>query len=203
MREEANIVAVTHTRLDEAVAVLAAAFTDYPVFTFVLPPDTVDRAARLATVMRYYAWRRLVRGWPLLAVEVDGKFQAVIAANPPHDGTPPPGVEAEERKLIEVLGADAEARRRSYEAASGDDPGVPHFFIGMLGVRAAAQGKGYAARLMREIQARSKAHADSQGVALCTESASNLPFYERLGYRVTAEADVGTIHTWAMWRPND
>ncbi|HEX7047918.1 MAG TPA: GNAT family N-acetyltransferase [Gammaproteobacteria bacterium] len=203
-RNVERVVAVSDERLDEAVRVLASAFTDYPVFTFVLPPETADRDRKLTAVMRYYAWRRLARGWPLLGVEVNGELQAVIAANPPHDGSQPAGVEAQEQHLFEVLGELAETRRRAYESASGGDfPDVPYFFIGMIGVSPEARGAGYAARLMHEIHARAQAHPLAQGVALCTESESNLAFYDRLGYAITGSAEVDGLQSWSLWREND
>lgn len=199
-----GIIRVTRARLDEAVAVLASAFSDYPVFTFVLPPGTPDRHEKLASLLHFYAMSRLARDWPLLAMEQDGRFIAIVAANPARRGPAPAELLAEEQRLVDVLGAAAEARRRHYEAESdAGEPNVPHFFIGMIGVHPGARGNGYAKALMERIHALSLDDADSRGVALSTESESNLPFYERLGYRVTAEADVGAIHSWSLWRPDD
>jgi len=200
--DASSIVAIDAARLDEAVAVLESAFTDYPVFTFVLPPRTEDRDAKLTAVMRYYAMRRLSRGWPAFALQVSGAFRAIILANPPRHAPVPAEVLAMEEALIETLGADAEARRRRYETQSDlGEPGVPHFFVGMLAVHPDSRGRGYAKRLLEHVHTLSLADPDSGGVALATESADNLPLYRHLGYRVRAEADVGPLHTWALWRP--
>ena len=40
---------------------------------------------------------------------------------------------------------------------------------------------------------------ESNGVCLSTEIPSNVPFYERFGYRVISEADVGELHSWCMY----
>lgn len=199
-----RLVTIDQARFDDAVEVLAAAFTDYPVFTYVLPPDTEDRARKLAAVMRYYAWRRLVRQWPLLGIEADSALLAIVSANPPHDGSEPPGVEAQEQQLISVIGEAAEQRRRAYESASGIGfPPVPHYFIGMIGVRPEARGQGHAGQLMSEIHARAIHHPHAQGVALVTESETNLEFYAHLGYRITGEGQVDDLRSWSLWRDND
>lgn len=196
--------AIDFTRLDEAVAVLAAAFTDYPVFTFVLPPGVDNRDGKLRAVMRYYAMRRLSRGFPAFALEADGVFRAVILANPPQAEPLPPELLAMEDALIEQLGNDAEMRRRRYEAESDLwEPDTPHFFVGMIAVHPQARRKGHAKRLLQHVHAMSKADPHSRGVALATESADNLPLYQHLGYEIRAQAMIGTLQTWALWRPDD
>jgi len=44
------------------------------------------------------------------------------------------------------------------------------------------------------------ADADSAGVPafLVTSNSRNVPLYERLGFVVTEEYDIGPVHVWAM-----
>ena len=72
----------------------------------------------------------------------------------------------------------------------------------MLGVAPGHQRNGYGRLLLGHIQTMSEADQISTGVSLSTENQSNVAYYERAGYRVTAEANVGDIHTWCMFRPN-
>ena len=79
---------------------------------------------------------------------------------------------------------------------------VPHYFLGIIGVIQVHQRKGYAKQIIEEVQRMSESHPTSQGVCLCTENPFNVPIYEHLGYKVICEADVESIHTWAMFREN-
>ncbi len=42
----------------------------------------------------------------------------------------------------------------------------------------------------------SRSRPESAGVTLTTEVPENLPFYERLGYRILGSATVGDVTTW-------
>jgi ribosomal protein S18 acetylase RimI-like enzyme len=61
----------------------------------------------------------------------------------------------------------------------------PCWYLAVLGVDPAYQGKGIGSALVREFQAR----ADADGIpsCLCTTTPANVGFYESLGYRVVAE----------------
>ena len=45
------------------------------------------------------------------------------------------------------------------------------------------------------------AGADGVPAFLVTSNARNLPLYQRHGFAVTEEYDVGPVHAWAMLRP--
>src|SRR5690606_39622688 len=118
-------------------------------------------------MVRHYAWRRSVRGWPRRALQTDAGLVAAIAANPPHEGSPPPGEAEQERRLADIIGADAEARRRDYENVTDADPGRPHFFIGMVGVRPESRGEGYAALLDRKSTRLNSSHVKISYAVFC------------------------------------
>jgi ribosomal protein S18 acetylase RimI-like enzyme len=86
--------------------------------------------------------------------------------------------------------------------SSGSEPEDPHYFLGMIGVAPGHQGSGHGRKLLDHIHAMSEADPISTGVGLSTEDPANIPYYERAGYRVMAEVDVGEIHSWCMFRPN-
>lgn len=69
----------------------------------------------------------------------------------------------------------------------------PHWYLPLIGVDPAGQGKGIGSRLMR----RALASCDALGVAAYLESSnpSNVPFYERHGFEVVAEIQVGASPT--------
>jgi len=204
MSRSGTIIKINDGLVDEAVDVLTEAFEFYPVFEFVLPQGTERRRHKLQALVYFYLMTRHLRRRPVYAVQENGKLQAVVLANPPGPAAPMPELSALEKQLLHILGTEAEQRRLKYENASDDgEPRQPHFFIGMIGTRASARGKGYGRRLIEKIADISASHPVSQGVALSTEDEENVKFYERLGFSITLETVVGPLRTWAMWRPDN
>ena len=71
----------------------------------------------------------------------------------------------------------------------------------MIAVRPGVQGRGLGRQLIEAVKATARSDPISTGVTLKTELASNLPFYEKMGFRKGPEADVGSLHTWLFdWR---
>jgi ribosomal protein S18 acetylase RimI-like enzyme len=68
-------------------------------------------------------------------------------------------------------------------------PEEPHWYLAMIGVDAAHQGKGLGSRLMHGALAR----CDEEGLIGYLESSNpaNIPLYERHGFRVIAEIQSG------------
>jgi len=75
----------------------------------------------------------------------------------------------------------------------------PHFYLFVLGTDAPFQGQGLGSRLIRDVLDR----CDRQGLPAYLESSNprNVPFYERHGFRVQREMDLGdgTV-VRPMWR---
>ena len=76
---------------------------------------------------------------------------------------------------------------------------LEHHFLGMIGILPTYQGKGYSKHLMNAVKEIALANPESTGICLSTELAENVPMYERFGYRVISEADVGELHFWCMF----
>jgi ribosomal protein S18 acetylase RimI-like enzyme len=78
-------------------------------------------------------------------------------------------------------------------------PHEPHFYLSVLGVEPAGQGRGLGSALMAPMLAR----CDQEGVGAYLESSkqSNVRFYERHGFRVREEIRFprGPV-MWLMWR---
>ena len=80
-------------------------------------------------------------------------------------------------------------------------PSEPHYFLGFLAVAPASQGRGLGARLVAPVLAR----ADGEGMPCYLENSNprNTPFYQRLGFAVTAVIQLpgsGAPKIWAMRR---
>ena len=68
-------------------------------------------------------------------------------------------------------------------------------------VRASCKGRVLGRRLLEQVHAMSREHPDSRGVSLTTESAGNVAFYERLGYRIVGHDRVEPrLESWGFFR---
>ncbi len=78
-------------------------------------------------------------------------------------------------------------------------PREPHWYLGVLGTEPLQQGKGFGSAVMAPVLKR----CDERGVGAYLESSkeSNVPFYERHGFRVTRELKMKRgPSVWLMWR---
>jgi GNAT superfamily N-acetyltransferase len=86
------------------------------------------------------------------------------------------------------------------DAAEKKHPHEPHFYLPLLGVEPASQGRGIGTALMQPVLER----CDREGIPAYLESSKerNVPLYERNGFRVTEvlELPKGGPPLWLMWR---
>ncbi len=194
---------LTDATREEIIDVLAAAFRDYPVMRYALSDASDEYDARLRELIGFFCDARLTRGWPVLGIRDGQTLAAAALVSEPRDVPAPPELKRKHLRVARIIGRAAFDRMAQYERQStGHEPESPHYFLGMIGVAPGHQGKGYGLALLEAVQALSEGDADSTGVTLSTEDPANVPYYQRVGYRVVAEADIGDIHTWCMFRPN-
>jgi len=186
---------------DVAVEVLCRAFRSYPVMRFVLGEEQ-GQDERLHSLIGFFTDVRFAMEWPVLAVIAEDRVVAVALVNEPHDRTFLQRFEEGLTRVQQELGAAAFERLKSFERASEvNEPREPHYFVGMLGVLPEVQGSGYARLLLEHVREMSLA-AGLAGVALSTEDAGNVPFYEHIGFEVVGQGAVDDLPTWSMWWPN-
>ena len=76
---------------------------------------------------------------------------------------------------------------------------VPHWYLGFLGIEPSKQGRGLGSALMQPVLER--CDADRLPAYLETSNPANLPLYQRHGFEVIAECDIGDgPHIWGMLR---
>ncbi|MBA2281018.1 MAG: GNAT family N-acetyltransferase [Acidimicrobiia bacterium] len=177
---------------------LGRAFRDDPVFEFLLPDVDVDTRARRATPFFAVDARIRIRqasAWTTPA----GEGAALWAAPDQWRTTVRDGL----RMAWPILRG---SRGRSLRALSAmqivekEHPKAPHWYLAVLGTDPDHQGKGIGAALMAPALER----CDSQGVPAFLESSkeSNIPYYERYGFRVQRPLTIGkgAPTVWQMWR---
>ncbi|MCP2339471.1 GNAT family N-acetyltransferase [Actinomadura rupiterrae] len=187
--------------VDRIAAVLARAFEDDPVWSWMLP-DEASRPRRLAA-----AFTILLREVHLGhgASEHAGRFADIEAAalwDPPGSWRVPLTAQARQAiPLMRAFGTRLPAAMRALGRVEGEHPKEPHWYLAFLGTDPQAQGNGLGTVLLRSRLAR----CDEARMPAYLESSkeSNVPYYEKFGFRVTKELQMpgkGAPPVWLMWR---
>lgn len=205
MADELNgLVPVAGKYIRPAAATLAKAFQDYPVSAF-FEPDAARRKKRQPGVFRMVLRSALVYG-------------EVYAASPAMEGVAvwmlvdkrqkPRKRGLSIGKWFAGIFQDREQREKQQAffnySHNVRDRIMPerYWYLQILGVDPAYQGKGYADRLLKPMLAR----ADREGlpVFLETQEEKNVALYEHFGFTVVEEGMIpgSGVKSWAMVRGN-
>ncbi len=191
-------------QVPSAARVLANAFADAPRFEYLLPSDT-RRHAKLT-----WYWGAVIRaciqsGWPVQVVVGDARstVRAVAIWEPPQQ------VKHSILTLVRSglvaaplrLGLSAYRRRRALGRLLAElDPPHPCWYLDTIGVEPSEQRTGLGTALLSTMLLR----IDEQALPsfLDTSAPDNLGYYERFGFRVTAESSLPNgLPLWGMTRP--
>ncbi len=123
---------------EEAVAVLMAAFHEYPVMRYVLHTTGNEYEVQLKALIGFFCEIRFLRNWPVLGIRENGPlFAAAVINEPVHEPLPPPSEPW--RQLRSIIGDAAYERLVLYEEKSSEyEPKIPHHFLGMIDHRSCA-----------------------------------------------------------------
>ncbi len=193
---------MTDADVERVAPMLARAFADDPLFVWI-EPDGERRAAFLTGFMRALAWRSHLFAEALTTA---GEIFGASLWKGPELGRLSPEQLARSGldRVHELLGeAAAERFERGMghvEALLERDLREPHWYLGVLAVEPAHQGRGLGGRLMRPILER--AAAEGVAVTLETTRAGNVAFYQRYGFEVLHHGDLpgGGPPFWTMRR---
>jgi GNAT superfamily N-acetyltransferase len=188
---------------EEAVAVLCDAFQDYPVMRYVLgPANGYER--RLRSLIGYFVAARVLREELVLGVYDEGGILAAVAlVTLPGERELPEALLLKREAMWERLGAAERQRYEAFGEAAGQfTVDAPHHHLNMIGVRQSHAGRGFGRQLLDGVHGLSRGDAGSCGTTLSTESAANVPLYQKFGYRLLGHARVAEeLETWAFFRP--
>lgn len=117
----------------------------------------------------------------------------------------PPGVQADENGLGAVIESTVEGALRSesdaiFEQMARYHPTEPHWYLPLIGADPAHQGEGLGQALMTHALA--QCDRDHAPAYLESSNPRNIPFYERHGFEVLGDIQVGSSPTLVpMLRP--
>ncbi|MFE3291043.1 GNAT family N-acetyltransferase [Rhodococcus sp. NPDC059234] len=181
--------------------VLAEAFADDPVMTWMWPDESARRAGlpRLFdTVTRHH---HLGLGGVEVCEEPSGEMVGATLWDPP--GHWRQSAVSQVRTLpglLRALGGRIRVGAQVSETVEKVHPEEPHWYLSTIGTLPSARGAGHgqallASRLDRCDAERAPAYLESSKEA-------NLPYYQRFGFEVTREIVLpgGGPTLWAMWR---
>jgi ribosomal protein S18 acetylase RimI-like enzyme len=180
-------------------AALADAFSDDPVFEFLIPSDATGRPARMLAYFTSIS-RSYLRRDKHAFIADEGRGGALWAA-PGHWRMPPSEIVRETPAAFKAFGRHLPRALRLLTQVEGLHPKEPHhWYLGYLGTRCDSQGMGVGSAMLREVLAQ----ADDTRTPAYLESSNerNLTLYQRHGFRVVEEIKaLGTGPSiYRMWR---
>ncbi|WP_407841204.1 GNAT family N-acetyltransferase [Streptomyces sp. DSM 116496] len=183
-------------------ALLARAFSDDPVMAWMVPASA-DRERRIARYFELAQRQQRPRaGGVRVAATSDGRLLAAALWSGPGRWK---GSAVRELAALpayaRVFGLRGMSRAGEVQnLMHASHPDIPHWYLPSVGTDPGLQGTGVGSALLRQ----QLADCDRLGQPAYLESSkeANVPFYERLGFRVTSELrlpqDGPTL--WPMWR---
>jgi GNAT superfamily N-acetyltransferase len=181
-------------------AVLARAFYDDPVMSWMLPDDR----SRLKALTRAFAGLARLHFLPRAASEV-GRRDGVLGAAALWD---PPGQRKSSRLeelammplMLWAFRSRVPASVRVMELMEKHHPEEPHWYLMVIGSDPAVRGGGFGHALMSSRLDR----CDAEGAPAYLENSNpkNEAYYLRFGFEVTGEIKLpdGGPSMWPMWR---
>ena len=190
-------------RAGDVIDVLCDGFADYPIMRYVLGSEG-DYAARLRTLIGFFAGNRFLRNDAIIGVSVEGELRGVALCSLP-DRVSPPEMDQLRERTWAALGPEARARYdRCVEVWTPLGVAEPNVHLNMLAVPSRFQGQGLGRALLDRVHALSLEREDSRGVTLTTEVESNVALYRHVGYEVVGQGTIAPgLETWSMYRRDD
>ena len=204
---EPRIIDIGFDRLDEAAAVLAAAFEDYPLSRYIFDGHGSRYMEVMTATYQMDCLWKLELDWPILGILAGSSLAAVALvldfSRDPHNPIPPdcPLYEMED-SLNRSFGPQTHARVLEYYAAKeAGKPSSPHLYLEEMGVLRSQRGKGFGGLLLQRINRLSEENPYSTGIGLDTQVPGNLSLYRHFGYQVTSQRMIGPVPNWFMFCP--
>lgn len=202
MGEKATLVSLTENRFKEAVQCFVNAFSDEPGFEFLFP-ELDSRQKRMEAIFEFSCKYRLLVDEPMFGLDLNGELVAVTHLSSSKKPESTKDVEDLWATYATVMGEETDERFDEYtKIKKALMPDEPHTYVVSLVVKPGKQGKGYGGQLLEEICSLSKSDPNSKSTMLDTTKEINVRFYEKHGFEVIGESELGACPIFLMRRPN-
>ncbi|KUI23497.1 GNAT family acetyltransferase [Mycobacterium sp. GA-1285] len=196
---DVEVAPATRRHAPEMSRVLARAFYDDPVMTWMLPNDAARERGlgrMFATMIRHHFLR--TEG---VEVAGGGRIGAAALWDPPGEWKQTGRQELRMMPaFFRALGANVRRGQVVADLMKEQHPEEPHWYLGVIGSDPTVRGSGYGQALMRSRLDRCDAeHAPAY---LESSNPDNIAYYQRFGFDVTGEITLpdGGPRMWPMWR---
>lgn len=177
------IKAVTPANADQAVGTIVLAFSADPIARWFYP-DPHEYLLHLPGFVREFAGKAFEQ---CSAYYIDGYLGAALWL--------PPDVHPDETALAALLQRTIPEKNQQeifafIEQMDRSHPSEPHWYLPMIGVDPAQQGKGYGSALLKHALER----CDGEGKLAYLEASSpkSIPLYQRHGFELVSTIEVGS-----------
>jgi ribosomal protein S18 acetylase RimI-like enzyme len=177
------IKAVTPANADQAVGTIVLAFSADPIARWFYP-DPHEYLLHLPGFVREFAGKAFEQ---CSAYYIDGYLGAALWL--------PPDVHPDETALAALLQRTIPEKNQQeifafIEQMDRSHPSEPHWYLPMIGVDPAQQGKGYGSALLKHALER----CDGEGKLAYLEASSpkSIPLYQRHGFELVSTIQVGS-----------
>jgi ribosomal protein S18 acetylase RimI-like enzyme len=197
-----QITAAAPSNLEPVVNCLVEAFAEDQITGFLLQPGR-GYTERLTRFFDLLARARITLRMPVLVAQSSAGIQGAAMGN---TAAPPPwpsDLEREWNNLEKAIPGFNDRAALYDEIAERNKPPVPHYYLGVIGTYPAMHGLGIGTRLLQSFCDLSASDRLSSGVYLETANPLNVRFYERGGFAVTGQGNLGAATLWCMFLPHE
>lgn len=195
-----EIISLKGNHKEDFIEIISAAFNGYPLMDFFFG-DTYQRS--IEAIGEYICDRAKIDDSLLLGALVRDKLQGVILAIPPETNKykDESAISDLEERFVRAIADEAVERINIYDnLKNANKPSQPHFYVNVLGIHPHSQRMGIGSKLLEHIHILSNEHPKSCGVALDTQTETNVAYYQRLGYQVSSTENLDRVKHWFMFR---
>lgn len=187
--------------LEPAAQCLARAFAADPLIPFFFPAAK-DSNRTAAEFFGLLLKARIELAMPIRLARHAGDITGVVMGYDTQRPNWPADLELAFEDFQQQLQGTAD-RFHVYETASKRfEPGLPHYYLGVVGVDPARQGKGEGRALVDAFCSLSERDSASTGTYLETANPSNLGFYALCGFSLIGEQQMDAeTRLYCLFRP--
>lgn len=193
---------VIRNDIGPVVEALRSAFAGDPLIGFLFG-DGWKHESHAGEFFRILLEVRVTLGMPAFCAEEHG---VIVGAAMGYDTSRPTWEPGQNEKWTHLMAAveGLDARLQEYEhLAAQFEPANPHYYLGVIGVRAGKQGSGIGGALLDAFCNSSSKDTKSGGVYLETANEASLRFYLKNGFEVRGEGILGeNTRLWCVFKAN-